>query len=67
MPYSNTDTGVEVYTKDASGLALSATISTGVPPTTASLYAVGCDVVALDTGVHYRNVGTSAAPSWTII
>jgi hypothetical protein len=66
MPYANSDAGVKVYEKDADGLALSATVGTGTPPTTADLYAVGCRVTALDTGNVYRNVGTSASPVWEI-
>lgn len=66
MPYANTDTGVKVYEKDASGLALKATIDSGVPPTTTDLYAVGCDLTNIATGVHYRNEGTASTPNWVI-
>jgi hypothetical protein len=64
MPYATSDAGIKVYTKDADGLARTATLSTGVPPTTADTYAVGCDLTVVDTGVHYRNEGTSAEPNW---
>jgi hypothetical protein len=66
MPYSTTDIGMLVYEKDASGLAIRATLSSGTPPTTTSLYATGCDLTALDTGLHYRNEGTSTTPNWVI-
>lgn len=66
MPYANTDTGIAVFEKDPNGYATRATLTTGTPATTASLYAVGCDLTVLDTGVHYRNQGTVAAPIWVI-
>lgn len=66
MPYATSDAGVKIYDKDASGLALKATLSNGVPPTTASVYAVGCDLTVLDSGVHYRNEGTALVPNWVV-
>ncbi len=67
MPYStgNAD-GVKIFEKTAAGLAIRATLETGVPPTTASIFAKGCSLVALDSGARYVNVGTSEAPVWEI-
>lgn len=67
MPYSTgLGDGVQIYTKDKSGLALSATIDGQTPPETADIFAKGCEVTALVTGVKYVNVGSSASPSWEI-
>ena len=67
MPYSTGSAdGIKVYDKDSSGYALRATLDSGVPPTTASIFAIGCVLVALDTGDHYRNEGTVAAPIWVM-
>lgn len=63
MPYATSDAGIKVYEKESTGLALKATIDSGTPPTTADLYAVGCDLTNLSSGVHYRNEGTSAVPN----
>jgi hypothetical protein len=63
MPYRPI-IGVKVYDKDEDGLALSATYNTGTAPTDAGIFAKGCKLVALDTGVVYHNSGTSASPSW---
>lgn len=39
-------------------------VGSGVP-TTASLFAVGCILTDLSTGIVYRNVGTVAVPVWS--
>jgi len=67
MPYStgNAD-GVKIFDKTADGLAIRTTLDSGTPPTTANVFAKGCSVMALDTGVRYINTGTSAIPSWEI-
>lgn len=50
------------------GLALSAQC-TGVPPTTANVFAKGCLIVQTDASSNavYENVGTSASPSWNLL
>jgi len=44
---------------------------TGVPPTTASLFAHGCIITRTDSGTGnkavYENVGSSASPSWNLL
>lgn len=67
MPYStgNSD-GVRIYEKTADGYAIRATVDSGVPPTTASIFAIGCVCVDLQTGTFYRNQGTVAVPVWVI-
>lgn len=54
-----------IYDETTDGLAYTATITGGVPPTTAATFAVGCKVTDLSTGLVYTNTGTSAAPVWT--
>lgn len=59
------DTNVSVAFVDSAGLAYFAKC-TGTPPTTASLYQVGCIMIQTDgtTNILWSNVGTSAVPSW---
>lgn len=66
MPYavSGVD-GLKVFEKTAGGLALKATYTTS-PESTASVYAPGCTVIDLSSGINYVNVGTTAAPSWQV-
>ncbi len=65
MPYSITDTNVLVYDYTPGGLVVKGTLTAGTtPPTTASTYAVGCEITNTVTGVVYRNGGTVASPSW---
>lgn len=65
MPYSIADTNVLVYDYTPSGLVVKGTLTAGTtPPTTASTYAVGCEITNTVTGVVYRNAGTVASPSW---
>lgn len=66
MPYStgNASLSVKIYAKEATGLALKATIDAGTPPEEADIFAKGCELLDLDTGTYYLNVGTSAEPSW---
>jgi hypothetical protein len=67
MPYATVDYGVRVETKDSDGLALTGTVpSVAGLPATANVYAVGCLLVALDTGDRCYNEGTSAVPNWVI-
>lgn len=55
---------------DENGLAVSAKC-TGVPPTTANIFQHGCLINRTDSGVGvaavYQNLGSSAAPSWTVL
>jgi hypothetical protein len=64
MPYSYAGTTLQIYDKTLGGLALTATVDSGTIPTTAGIFAPGCRVTDLSTGVRYSNSGTSAAPSW---
>lgn len=61
--------GVVVYQlTGGDGLAIFANC-TGVPPTTANVFAVGCLMVRTDGSGKstYENVGTSASPSWSLL
>ena len=49
---------------EKAGLALHATFAGGALPSTASAFAPGCVLVNTNSGVTYRNVGTTASPSW---
>ena len=64
MPKSYLQTSMLIYQEDAAGLILEATIQSGTPLTTASLFAKGALVTCLDDGKVYRNSGTSAVPVW---
>lgn len=66
MPKSIAGTGILYQDTDLTvdGLILRATIASGTPPTTASLWAVGAQVTDLSTGTKYKNTGTTASPSW---
>lgn len=66
MSRSISGTTILVYEDTNTGLALIATIDNGVPPTTAGLFAPGCQVRDLSTGLAYTNGGTTAAPSWNV-
>lgn len=52
---------------DSSGLAILATC-TGAPPTTASVFQVGCIMIQTNGSGNsvYQNTGTSASPTWTL-
>lgn len=54
---------------DASGLAVLATC-TGVPPTTANVFQVGCQIIQTDAAStfvqNFYNTGTSAVPVWSL-
>lgn len=65
MPYSIANTNVLVYEYTTDGYVVKGTLTAGTtPPTTASTYAVGCEITNVVTGVVYRNAGTVASPSW---
>lgn len=59
---NNTD--VVILDTNASNLAVKATKNAGAPPVTAGIYAPGCEMLDLSSGITYLNVGTSAAPVW---
>lgn len=64
MPYAVSGVlGLKVFEKDEDGLALKATYTTA-PESTASVYAIGCVVTDLSSGIAYTNVGTVAVPVW---
>jgi len=67
---SKVNSTLNIRETDASGLALSATC-TGAPPTTANVFAHGCQIVRTDSGTGnkaiYENVGSSAVPSWNLL
>jgi len=65
MPYRVND-NVFIYTKDEAGLALIASYSGGAVPTTASTFALGCELTNLSNGVVFRNLGTVAVPVWEL-
>lgn len=50
---------------DWSGFGLLAEC-TGVPPTTADRFQVGCLMIRIDNGTLYQNTGTTAVPVWTV-
>lgn len=64
MPKSISGTSVLVYDETPGGLCLQGTITNGVPPTTASLFAIGCSITDMSTGIIWKNTGTVAAPIW---
>ncbi len=65
MPYSISPTSsVQLYDKTLAGLGLTGTVDSGLPPTTAGIFAPGCAITDLATGTIYTNVGTAAVPSW---
>lgn len=64
MPKSLSGTTLLIYDETAGGLVLEGTVSSGTPPTTAGIFAVGAEVIDLSTGIKYRNSGTTASPSW---
>lgn len=68
MPKSIAGTTVLVYDETSTGLVLDGTITgaTSTPPTTADTYAIGCVITNLGDGQVYRNIGTSAAPVWSV-
>jgi hypothetical protein len=50
-------------TKGSNGLYL-VTYTTGTPPTTADVFAIGCLVLDVTNGKAYINTGTTDVPSW---
>jgi hypothetical protein len=57
--------GTNVLVQDEQGgLAIDATFAGGTPPTTTGVFAPACRLVNINSGVVYRNVGTTASPSW---
>jgi hypothetical protein len=42
-------------------------MSTTVPTNQASVFAPGCTIRRTDNGNLYRNSGTAASPSWTVV
>lgn len=66
MPKSISGTNILYSDSDVTqdGLIFRATVTSGTPPTTASIWAPGASVTDLSTGTRYRNTGTSASPSW---
>ncbi len=38
----------------------------GAPPTTANVFAEGCQMIRSDNGTLYQNTGSFAAPTWTL-
>lgn len=57
---------VEIFEQNNQGYAMRATWdgSAATPPTTASVFGIGCVLTNALTGVMYRNTGTVASPSW---
>lgn len=67
--FSTGNSGVVGYQiTGGDGLAIFANC-TGVPPTTANVFAIGCLMVRTDGSGKsvYENVGTSASPSWSLL
>ena len=62
--YSYPGTTLKIYLKTQGGLFLYGTVDSGTPPTTAGIFAVGCEIIDLSSGIKYRNAGTTASPSW---
>lgn len=55
---------MELESQTPTGLYTFGTIDAGTIPTTASLFAPGCRILDLSTGIEYYNAGTTASPSW---
>lgn len=55
--------GVEIIDTNSRGEIIFCTSSSGINPTTAGYFAVGCKMIAAD-GKEYYNAGTLAVPSW---
>lgn len=65
MPFSIANTNVLIDEKTPEWYVLKGQLTAGTtPPTDASTYAVGCEIINTVTGVVYRNAGTVASPSW---
>jgi len=62
---SNADATVKVVLKDGSDNALIAT-GTTVPSATKG-YAIGCEFIKTDNGALYRNTGTAASCTFTLV
>lgn len=65
MGYSIAGTTLTIIDKTVDGLALYGTIDSGTIPTTTLIFAPGCKITDLSTGISYKNSGTSVAPAWT--
>lgn len=65
MPYTNATLGsnYSIEDKDTSGNAIMVR-GVGTPPTTADVFAIGCQYVDSATGIIYINQGTLASPSF---
>jgi hypothetical protein len=66
MRTDNDLAGVLIYENNELGLISSCSAS-GVFPTTASKFAVGCILVDTTTGKQYYNTGSVAVPSWNSV
>lgn len=65
MPQTDsTLAGITILLTDSAGMITNC-ISSGVFPTTASKFAVGCQLTDSTTGQSYFNLGTVAVPSWS--
>lgn len=65
MGYSIAGTTLTIIDKTVDGLALFGTIASGTIPTTTGIFAPGCKIVDLSTGVVYTNSGTSTSVAWS--
>lgn len=64
MSKSISGTNIISYVETNTGLMLVGTTSGGTIPTTADIFAAGCKIFDLSSGITYRNGGTSSSPSW---
>jgi hypothetical protein len=68
MPKSIASNAVQSLNETGTGLCTSGTMDStnlgSAIPTTASLFAPGCKIIDLSTGVTYTNTGTTAVPVW---
>ena len=68
--YAAQSSTLDICLTDESGLAVLAKC-TGVPPTTAGIFAHGAQIIRSDSGTGnkalFENVGSSAVPSWNLI
>jgi len=68
MPFTNSIAGLLIDSTDAQGLVVQGSIPAfGNLDSTASIYAVGCQLRDASTGVSYKNTGTVLVPKWTQI
>lgn len=60
-----TDLNVQIEQETSEGYVLRGYVTADPLPTTASTYAVGCELISKVNGRSYINTGTVAAPVWT--